>query len=99
MRGFPMFFATKQDYLNCLELYPEQTKEALKALYADRFTWVKGAQVDSADSGITDKTHRVLPQKNDKGEEEFFQYSLQEDANARVFMLGFTKKEIENLTK
>ena len=39
MRGFPQTLATKQDYMNCLTMYPKETRGALRRLMADRFNW------------------------------------------------------------
>ena len=98
MRGFPKVLKTKMDYLNCLAMYPERTKQALKTLYADRFIWQKGEEVESEEAGVTDDTHKVVTEKVD-GVDKYYQYALVEDSNARVFRLGFTAEEIEELTK
>lgn len=102
MRGFPQFFATKQDYMNCLGMYPEETKKALRRLFADRFNWTVTKELSDKDKGKEDETHHVEEQEriNEKtGEREtfFVQLVKKEDKNARVFQLGFTVEEIEKL--
>jgi hypothetical protein len=102
MKGFPQFLATKQDYLNCLEMYPEETKGALRRLLADRFMWKNTGEIESEKKGKVDETHRIIPQtrvneETGKTEEYFLQQERKEDSNARLFILGFTVKEIEKL--
>lgn len=41
MRDFPRWFNTKQDILNALTDYPEQTKEYIVKLLTDRFIWTE----------------------------------------------------------
>jgi hypothetical protein len=100
MRGFPAQFATKQDYFNCLTLYPEETKAALSRLLADRYTWEKTKELDAVTDGITDETHRVIAQKKtdeETGEKAYVQLEKVEDKNAALFRLGFTAGEVQKL--
>lgn len=102
MRGFPKGFATKQDVLNSLSAYPEQTKAELKRLAADRFVWEKTKELESESKGINDDTHIVS--KEERTDEKtgerttvFVQLELKEDSNAVIFRLGFTMKEVQKL--
>lgn len=102
MRGFPESFATKQDYTNCLGMYPEETKRLLKGLLAGRYTWVEVKKIESAAKGKEDAKHHVITQKvfdekTKKETEVFVQLEKVEDKNARLFQLGFSVKEVENL--
>ena len=92
MRGFPESFATKQDYLNCLQFYPEQTKKALRGLLTNRFNWEKKKELKSESDGVNDVKHRVLSEDG-----KFYQFEEVEDKNAQLFRLGFTVKEIEKI--
>ena len=98
MRGFPKHFETKQDYLNSMELYPEETKKALRSLYADRYTWVVIKELKSRSEGIEDAFH-IISECIEKGEIKIKQLEAQEDPNARYLRLGFTKEEITYLSK
>lgn len=91
MKGFPKVLNSKQDYFNCLPAYPNETKEALKALLDNRFSWFDVAVLADGVSGITDSTHRVI------GDSEKIQQELREDENALIFKLGFTVQEVEGL--
>ncbi len=102
MRGFPQSFATKQDYLNCLTMFPEETRRALRRLVADRFNWEFVKELSDKKKGKEDDTHRILEQtKKDEetGEDVIYYVQLEkkEDKNARLFQLGFTVKEVEEL--
>lgn len=102
MRGFPQSLATKQDYMNCLPMFPEETKRSLRCLLADRFNWEITKELSDKSKGKEDDIHRILEQvrKNEKtGEQEtyFLQLEKKEDKNARMYQLGFTVKEIESL--
>lgn len=102
MRGFPQSLATKQDYMNCLPMYPEETKMALRCLMADRFNWEITKELSDKNKGKEDATHHVEEQQrvNEKtGENETYYVQLEkkEDKNARMYQLGFTVKEIETL--
>lgn len=94
MQGFPTYLNTKQDYLNCLQDFPQETKKGLQLLLDTRFNWTQTGVLLSADAGLTDETHKVM-----SSEDEHFQFELVEDVNARMFQLGFSVKEIEGLLK
>ena len=83
---------TKQDYLNYLTVQPEKTKKDLQLLLKTRFTW-KSTGILAADAaGQVDDTHRVI------GEEpERIQQELVEDTNAKLFRIGFTVAEVEEI--
>lgn len=88
MRGLPKFFNTKQDYFNCLVEFKEETKKELKKLLDSRFSWFDTKVLEDATTGLNDETHRVI---------DNMQQELKEDPNARIFQLGFTVAEIEEL--
>ncbi len=91
MRGFPKHFNSKQDFMNCLELFPEETKAELQRLLDDRFVWVDTAILNGT-AGVVDSTHRVI--ESDDG---LIQQELKEDTNAKLFRLGFTVSEVEEI--
>ena len=92
MRDFPKWLNTKQDYINCLNLYPDETKKSLQVLIDSRFTWFQTAILADNEQGITDETHKIVESENERS-----QYELQEDSNARIFQLGFTVPEVQAL--
>ena len=92
MRGFPKHLNTKQDYFNCLEKFPAETKAELNRLLTDRFVWVTIAVLDTDQEGMTDDTHRVVGE-----DDERLQQVLIENERAELFRRGFTVKETEEL--
>lgn len=92
MRGFPKYLNSKQDYLNCLADFEQETKAELQRLLDSRFIWVDTAILETEESGQTDDTHRIV-----KAEDEFIQQELIEDANSELVRLGFTVEEVEGL--
>jgi hypothetical protein len=94
MIGFPKVLNTKQDYLNCLTDYPEQTKEQLQALLDERFAWEDKGEIEVGDMPIEDDTHKIVEDK-ETGKKN--QYELVESPNAKIFRIGFTVAEVEEL--
>ena len=101
MRGFPQSLATKQDCLNCLPIFPEETKRALRCLLADRYNWEIIKELSDRSKGKENETHHILAQERIAGDGKktvyYVQLEKKEDKNARIFQLGFTVKEIESL--
>ena len=93
MRGLPKFFNTKQDFLNCLAMFPEETKAELQKLLDYRFSWFDVAilEKDPTELGVNE---RIIEVDNEK----MLQIE-KEDPNARIFQLGFTVAEVEELLK
>ena len=89
-----MILNTKQDYINYLEINPEAAKEELQELLTSRYSWMDKDVVD-VESGLAyaiDDTHRVI---GDEDEQIYQVY--EEDMTAKLFILGFTVKEVEEL--
>lgn len=92
MIDFPETLNTKQDYLNCLELYPQKTKEKLLELVNNRYSWLDTRILTDGEIGISDETHRVIECEDEKIQQEY-----KEDENSRIFQLGFSIEEVETL--
>ena len=85
---------TKQDYLNYLTVQPEATKKELQLLLKTRFVWKITGILAAYAAGVVDDTHRVT------GEEpERLQQVLVEDENAKIYRIGFTVAEVEEILK
>jgi hypothetical protein len=98
MKGFPKHLNTKQDYLNLLPLFPEQTKAELQRLLDERIGWVTTSRLNDGDEGLTDETHRVDALEDDTGTvTERYQVQYMEDPAAELFRVGFTVEEVEGL--
>lgn len=97
MRGFPRHINSKEDILHLLESHPEEVREYLRGLIAGRFSWFFSSLLGEADPGIEDATHKVMEVNTGAGATERQQFELREDANARLFQLGFNIIEAEEL--
>ena len=102
MRGCPRTFATKQDFLNGIETYPEETKAALRRLIAGRFEFVQTGILSDGEVGLEDENHAVITtsetdQKTGEQITKRVQLEKRECENARLFRLGFSLEEAEKL--
>ena len=102
MRGCPRTFATKQDFLNGIATYPEETKAELRSLIAGRFEFVSTGELSEGEDGIEDENHQVITsnetdQKTGEQVQKRIQLEKRESDNARLFRLGFTLEEAEQL--
>lgn len=106
MVGFPKHLNTKQDYLYIKEHFPEeQWLPEFQRLLDDRMAWesVKqladsGGKLGKAEEGITDDIHKVVTVETD-GKIERFQYELREDSRCKLYRLGFTVAEVEEIVQ
>lgn len=89
-----MILNTKQDYLNYLAMDSKAGKAELQLLLDFRYTWTNKKVLDSSDPTglIIDETHRIIG-----SDDEFYYQVYEEDANAKIFRLGFTVEEVEEL--
>lgn len=94
MRGFPRTIATKTDINNLFPLFPDETREYLQKLIDTRFIWRRTGAIADGTAGVQDTTHRVM--KTESGLEQF---ELVEDENAKIFRLGFSVVEVEEMLK
>ena len=94
MRGFTKTISTKTDVQNLFQLYPDETREYLQKLLDTRFVWRSTGAITEGASGIQDATHRVM--RTESGLEQF---ELVEDENAKIFRMGFSVAEVEEMLK
>jgi hypothetical protein len=97
MRGFPKHLNTDDDVQACLQMFPEQTKQYLDALYQNRFVVKELGVLSSDDAGITDDLHEVVQREAPNGTVERVQLQKVEDPSARIFQLGMTDVKMNML--
>jgi len=98
--GFPRWLNTREDYLYVHEYSPrEQWEPAFQALLDERVNWLNVGKLEGEDDGITDETHKVITVggEEDGAPVQYYQYELKEDINCKMFRLGFTVEEVENI--
>ena len=99
MVNFPKYFNTKEDVLNCIPVFTEQTKSYLTMILSEIENWVLIGKLADSDVGTTDATHRVLDIKEEDIVKERYQYEWKEVINCKLYDLGFTKEEAQELIK
>ena len=100
MRGFPRFFETRQDFLNCIQEWPDETRAELRSLWQDRFSWGDERELEDGEEGVEDGTHRVVARPSPDGDGVArVQQELAVDSRARVYRMGFTDAEVRRLLK
>lgn len=87
-----VFFNTREDVYNSLEIDINATVATLKDILNDRFKWQVVKVLLTKEEGIEDKTHLIIESEN-----EILQSELQEDENSKLFQLGLTVEEAEEI--
>lgn len=88
-----MILNTKQDYINLLGINPTVAKQELQYLLDNRYAWFNTMVMDEKDTSLVeDETHRFI--EEDDG---FLYQEYYEDSNAKIFRIGFTVAEVEEL--
>ena len=87
-----VFFNTREDVYNSLEIDINATVATLKDILNDRFKWQVVKVLLNKEEGIEDETHLIIESEN-----EILQSELQEDENSKLFQLGLTVKEAEEI--
>lgn len=95
MKGLPKNLNSKEDYIYAKNNFPEEYwKKEFQNLLDNRFGWFYVEDLES-EKGINDDTHKVVEDK-DTG---YTQYELRENPDAKIFKLGFTVEEVEEMLK
>lgn len=100
MKGYPKHLNTKDDYLYVKDNFPrEQWVNDFQKLLDSRKDWITTGTVASVEAGVTDATHRVIPEYAENSAEptSYAQQELQEIPTAKIFKLGFTVEEVQNI--
>lgn len=87
-----VFFNTREDVYNSLEIDINATVTTLKDILNDRFKWQVVKVLLTKEEGIEDETHLIIESEN-----EILQSELQEDENSKLFQLGLTVEEAEEI--
>lgn len=99
MKGYPKRLNTKSDYEYVRKNFPaSQWVPDWQALLDTEKDWVPTGELESADAGITDDTHKVTEQTNtDEGGEAvttYTQWELQIIPTCKLLRLGFTEEYV-----
>jgi len=99
MKGFPRHFNSKEDFLYVKEHFPrEMWALRFQALLDDRMKWMQVRKLEKGETGQTDETHCVVQTKDENGKVvQEDQYELRENHLAKLFRIGFTVNEVEDI--
>jgi len=98
--GFPEWLNTKDDYLYVRGNFPRGKWEPVfQALLDGRMQWLNVGLLENKADGINNDKHKVVGGESDmsKTTTQHYQYKYMEDPNCRLFKLGFTVTEVEQL--
>ena len=100
MIEYPKYLNTKFDYYYVMQHFPkEKWLPDFKELVKDYTKWMKGNKLDKKEDGLSDKTHKIVEEENEKREKKYYQYEFKEDPNCKINRIGFTLTEVEKIIK
>lgn len=95
MKGFPKILNSKDDYLYVREHFPrDEWQPHFQNLLDTMRDWFYERTLEDGDEGVTDDTHKVVV---DEQEGKRYQYELRVSTTCKLFMLGFTENEVQEL--
>lgn len=99
MRGFPKVLNSRQDYENIVSDfgYTEKVKRAYQGLLntAEKYKFDKELATESDRTG-PEPEYKVMTQE-EEGTETIVQYKLVDNPNGKIFRLGFTVQEVQEV--
>ena len=99
MKGFPKNLNTKEDYLYIKEHFERNLwVPEFQKLLDTTSDWFFVKNLDTAEDGITDDTHKVVETEISSDEPTVIsQYEFRENPDAKLYKLGFTVEEVQQL--
>ncbi|MCD8364701.1 MAG: hypothetical protein LUC83_02580 [Clostridiales bacterium] len=101
MRGYPKKLNTMADYEYVRANFPEeQWRQDWQTLLDSMKDWVPTGEVESADDGIVDDTHKITEQSDaDAGSESvtYIQWELQTIPTCKLLRIGFTEEYVTSI--
>jgi hypothetical protein len=99
MRGFPKVLNSRQDYENVVNDfgYTAKVKRAYEGLLntAEKYEFDKELAAESDRTGPAPE-YKVMTQE-EEGKEKIVQFKLVDNLNGKIFRLGFTVEEVQEV--
>ena len=99
MRGFPKVLNSRQDYENIVSDfgYTAKVKRAYQGLLntAEKYEFDKELAAESERTG-PEPEYKVMTQE-EEGTEKIVQFKLVDNPNGKIFRLGFTVNEVQEV--
>ena len=89
-----IYLNTRADVYNYLTIDVNTTVALLQNILDDRFKWQVIQVLSNKEEGVEDETHMIMDSNG-----ELLQSELQEDENSKLFQLGLTVEEAEEIIK
>lgn len=99
MKGFPKNLNTKEDYLYIKEHFERDLwVPEFQKLLDTTSDWFFVKNLDKAEDGIDDDTHKIVETEISSDEPSVIsQYEFRENPDAKLYKLGFTVEEVQQL--
>lgn len=99
MKGEPKHWNTKKDAMVALNRWPTRTKKYLQTFLDGVEKWMIDHKLKDDEEGITDDTHKIREIKDEETGEVTERYQLvwKQDPNCKLFRLGFTTEEVQEI--
>lgn len=99
MKGFPKHLNTKEDYLYIKEHFERDLwVPEFQKLLDTTSDWFFVKNLDKAEDGIDDDTHKIVETEISSDEPSVIsQYEFRENPDAKLYKLGFTVEEVQQL--
>lgn len=99
MKGLPKQLNSKNDYMFAHNhLNENYWRPAFQELLDSRFGWFFDKDLANKEEGIEDDTHKIVENRNTEDESvSYAQYIWKENDKAKIFRIGFTVEEVEEL--
>ena len=99
MKGFPKHLNTKEDYEYIKSHFDESLwKPEFQKLLDSYKDWFFTKELNVETDGINDETHKVVEFRESEDTPPYYhQYELQVNPNAKIFKLGYTIEEVQQL--
>ena len=101
MKGYPKILSSKEDYYYIIDNFDKSLWEKdVQSLLDTMKDWFFEKNLIKKSDGIEDETHKIEEVENEEHEiTGYTQYILKENPLCKLYRLGFTVEEVENLLK
>lgn len=95
MKGFPKTLNSKKDYQNIIDDfgYCKEVKRAYKGLLNSTKKWKFDKLLDDKEDANDGDNYKIMEDE----ERGLVQYKLVDNPNGKLFKLGFTKEEVQEV--
>lgn len=99
MKGYPKNLNTKEDYLYAAQNFPkEMWGKDFQNLLSSESDWMYAGELPNKAAGVEDIYHRIEENTDPQtGAISYTQYEWKSNPDAKIYRLGFTIAEVQNI--